>query len=53
MTDGIRFTLTAYCGNCGWDFAELDDDDLDALSVDMEHRADVLYQEHVKSGKCS
>ena len=49
----VRYTLNAYCDSCGWDIAEEDGDDLDELVSGIEHKADVLYREHIKEGKCN
>lgn len=44
----IRWTVTAYCSECGYDLAEADDDSIDVLSEDMQTRAHLIHAEHVK-----
>lgn len=48
----IRWTLTAYCSECGYDLAESDDDDLGALAEGVEIRAEAIAREHILNSKC-
>jgi hypothetical protein len=48
----IRWTLTAYCPECGYDLAESDDDDLESLAEALEIRAETVMAEHILNSKC-
>lgn len=48
----LRYTITAYCSDCGVDFLESDSDDLDELTEKIEINADRHYTEHLKNDEC-
>lgn len=49
----LRYTITAYCSDCGIDFLESDSDDLDELVAKVEVNADQYHIDHVKKDLCS